>query len=169
MAKGHQTVIGRSWTLMGISLLQKFMWLDRKNDEFLVRHWKKERPKVKDLKNLDMKNKSAPGPSLRQVLIMASNLKFLLTLQIGRHGYINPFLPIISKNPEVFLPQTKREFLGRQAKSGESSWLRSQPDKGYMVEILWHRRETRRQTEKTNLNLCIWRNRSTRLNRGYCL
>jgi hypothetical protein len=64
MAKGHQTVIGRSWTLMGILLLQRFMWLDRKNDEFLVWHWKKERPKVKDLKNLDMKNKSAPGPSL---------------------------------------------------------------------------------------------------------
>ena len=24
---------------------------------------------------------------------------------------------------------------------------------GYKVEIVWHRRETRRQTEKTNLNL----------------
>jgi len=33
-----------------------------------------------------------------------------------------------------------------------------------MVEILWHRRETRRQTEKTNLNLNIGRNQSTRLN-----
>jgi hypothetical protein len=30
-----------------------------------------------------------------------------------------------------------------------------------MVEILWHRRETRRKTEKTNLNLNIGRNRST--------
>ncbi len=35
---------------------------------------------------------------------------------------------------------------------------------GYMVEILWHRRETRRQTEKTNINLYIGRNRSTQLN-----
>ena len=26
---------------------------------------------------------------------------------------------------------------------------------GYIVEILWHRRETRRQTEKTNLNLWV--------------
>ncbi|MFZ2399388.1 MAG: hypothetical protein WAW31_12095 [Smithella sp.] len=33
-----------------------------------------------------------------------------------------------------------------------------------MVEIMWHRRETRRQTEKTNINLNIGRNRSTRLN-----
>ena len=32
-----------------------------------------------------------------------------------------------------------------------------------MVEILWHRRENRRQTEKTNINLNIRRNRSTRL------
>ena len=33
-----------------------------------------------------------------------------------------------------------------------------------MVEIMWHRREIRRQTEKTNINLNIGRNRSTRLN-----
>ena len=32
-----------------------------------------------------------------------------------------------------------------------------------MVEIMWHRREIRRQTEKTNINLNIGRNRSTRL------
>ena len=32
-----------------------------------------------------------------------------------------------------------------------------------MVEIMWHRRETRWQTEKTNINLNIGRNRSTRL------
>ena len=25
---------------------------------------------------------------------------------------------------------------------------------GYMIEIVWHRRETRRQTERTNINLC---------------
>jgi hypothetical protein len=26
---------------------------------------------------------------------------------------------------------------------------------GYTVEIVWHRRETRRQTEKTNINLVV--------------
>lgn len=34
---------------------------------------------------------------------------------------------------------------------------------GYMVEILWHRREIRRQTEKTNIKLNISRNQSTQL------
>mgnify|MGYP001443586218 CR=1 FL=1 len=34
---------------------------------------------------------------------------------------------------------------------------------GCIVEILWHRRETKRQPEKTNISLYIERNRSTRL------
>jgi hypothetical protein len=35
--------------------------------------------------------------------------------------------------------------------------------KGQRVEIVWHRRETRRQTEKTNLKLSIGENRSAPL------
>jgi hypothetical protein len=34
-----------------------------------------------------------------------------------------------------------------------STVLRGVSDNRHMVEILWHRRETRRQTEKTNLDL----------------
>jgi len=42
-------------------------------------------------------------------------------------------------------------------------WMRGIGTNGHRVEIMWHRRETRRQTEETNLNLYIGRNRSARL------
>ncbi len=39
--------------------------------------------------------------------------------------------------------------------SSASTVLRGVSDNREMVEILWHRRETRRQTEKTNIDLYL--------------
>jgi hypothetical protein len=66
-------------------------------------------------------------------------------------AYVHEYLP-----DAVLFPKSAQE--GSQIMKTASSHNVFVPPRGagangYRVEIVWHRRETRRQTEKTNLNL----------------